>query len=283
LSVYAAQLRHELRARNAAYAAAHEVAHISSYSANPVVVYQPYADGQRHGNFLDGSYRAIMANPEWKRRLVKVHTQTGRSLPRADRKWRELDSCMSSDALLMNIFCHPRTRRSKTLYCMLGVELGHAPRFGFSARVPLANGNVDRTEVDMKLGGLLVEAKLTEADCQTAAVECVKTYRNFNEVFCCRELPRVGNRYGSYQLIRNVLAAHARNLSFCVLLDSRRPDLIEAWYSVMKCVRIPDLRTRCKVLTWQELSTLLPSDAQEFLNLKYGIVSHGLDPLQSGV
>src|SRR5947209_11371597 len=33
----------------------------------------------------------------------------------------------------------------------------------------------------------------------------------------------------------------------CVLLDARRPELIEAWYAVMKCVRIADLSTRCKV------------------------------------
>ena len=59
---------------------------------------------------------------------------------------------------------------------------------------------------------------------------------------------RLEKGYVSYQLIRNVLAAHALDLAICVLLDTRRPDLIEAWYPVMKCVRIPELRTRCKVL-----------------------------------
>ena len=63
-------------------------------------------------------------------------------------------------------------------------------------------------------------------------------------------------RYVSYQLIRNVLAAHALGLSFCVILDARRPDLMEAWYSVMRYVRIATLRTRCQVLTWQELGFL---------------------------
>ena len=165
---------------------------------------------------------------------------------------------------------------------MLGVELSDLPRFGFPARVPLTNGHVDRTEVDMKIGGLLVEAKLTENGFQTQTVESVKAYRNLNDVFCCRELPRVGDRYNSYQLIRNVLAAHIRQLSFCVLLDARRPDLIEAWYEVMSCIRLPDLRTRCKVLTWQELSQVVPSDVQEFLDLKYGVSPPG-EILSQGV
>ena len=72
---------------------------------------------------------------------------------------------------------------------------------------------------------------------------------------------------------------YALNFSFCVLLDARRPDLIEAWYAVMKCVRIADLRTRCKVLTWQELSEVLPIGLQKFLDLKYGIVPPGSVPI----
>jgi len=84
-------------------------------------------------------------------------------------------------------------------------------------------------------------------------------------------LPRLQDKYASYQLIRNVLAAHALGLSFCVILDSRRPDLIEAWYAIMRCVRDSELRTRCQVLTWQELSEVLPREVRQFLNEKYGI------------
>jgi hypothetical protein len=38
------------------------------------------------------------------------------------------------------------------------------------------------------------------------------------------------------------------------------------------------MRTRSKVLTWQELSALLPEGLQEFLDLKYGIVAPGRAP-----
>ena len=78
-------------------------------------------------------------------------------------------------------------------------------------------------------------------------------------------------RYRGYQLIRNVLAAQALECSFCVLLDARRPDLREQWYAVMRCVRPPELRVRCKVLTWQELKGVLPRKLQSFLKEKYGI------------
>ena len=77
--------------------------------------------------------------------------------------------------------------------------------------------------------------------------------------------------YVSYQLIRNVLAAHASGSSFCVMADARRPDLLEAWHTIMRCVHLVDLRTRCKVLTWQELSQALPRKLQKFLEAKYGI------------
>jgi hypothetical protein len=157
------------------------------------------------------------------------------------------------------------------VYSLLNVKPGATPEFGFRARVRLANLKFDRTEVDMRLGDLLVEAKLTESDFQRAPKTVVNAYRDFSDVFSDDDLPQTSNHYLSYQLIRNVLAAHASSCAFCVLTDERRPDLIEAWYAVMKCVRPVDLRTRCKVLTWQEVARVLPQKLRQFLNLKYGI------------
>jgi hypothetical protein len=81
--------------------------------------------------------------------------------------------------------------------------------------------------------------------------------------------------YAGYQLIRNVLAAHAEGCSFCVVHDQRRPDLREAWFQVMSAVKSAALRVRLAVLTWQELAALLPSPLQDFLDSKYGIVAPG--------
>jgi len=182
---------------------------------------------------------------------------------------------MSSDALLMNIFCYSGVTKRRELSLLLGTEIGDLPEFGFKPRVPLASGLIERTEIDMKLGSVLFEARLTEADFQIQNATLVEGYRDLKDVFECRGLPRRGQEYISYQLLRNVLAAYALNLSFCVLLDARRPDLIEGWYAVMACVRPTEVRTRCKVLTWQELAAALPMKLQRFLDLKYGIVPAG--------
>ena len=311
--LYATQLRHELMARNSIYARGH--AHVESYGAAPVIVYEP--EGIRHGNFFHAAYAAILANPDWIRRFDKVHAQAARSLPKSERRWRELDSSMSSDALLMNIFCTPGIAESSAVRGLLGVDEITEPFFGWKARVPLANGRYDRTEVDMRFGPLLVEAKLTESDFQSRSAAIVESYRNFDEVFDRERLPRVEiptarwmhasefpennsqefesivtdpalftpvdisfrppgeEGYASYQLIRNVLAAHATDSNFCVIHDARRPDLRETWFEVMAAVKSSTLRVRLKVLTWQELSAALPDALRDFLDQKYGIVAPG--------
>lgn len=331
---YANRLRAELGSRNRYYARGR--AHVESYGTPPVIVYEPEED--RHGNFFGPAYRAILSNPEWARRFDKVHTQGTRSLPKPlldhKRRWRELDSSMSSDALLMNIFCTPGIAESRQVLNTLGLDEPAIPQFGWKARVPLVTGRFDRTEVDMRMGTLLVEAKLTESDFQVREARILEVYRDFDAVFDRDLLPRVeltsvrrkeavefpeafsqefeslidtemsleaaaeirensassvaaeefnATRasecgYRSYQLIRNVLAAHAANCSFCVLHDERRPDLREEWFRVLAAVRDAGLRVRLKVLTWQELAALLPDDLQEFLDVKYGIVAPGKTP-----
>lgn len=319
-SFYASQLRHELMARNRVYCAGR--AHVESYGGAPVIVYAP--EGDRHGNFYDPAYTAMLARPQWMRRFDKIHAQAARCLPKPlfdpARRWRELDSSMSSDALLMNVFCTPGVAQSAALRNALGVDANAPPEFGWKARAPLSSGRFDRTEVDMRWGSLLVEAKLTESDFQTREARILEAYRDFDAVFDRNLLPRVEiatarareatefpenisqefesvlgdsdhrqpleapppppceQGYASYQLIRNVLAAHATECSFCVIHDERRPDLREQWFSVMAAVKSAAMRVRLKVLTWQELAALLPQGLQAFLDVKYGIVPPGNAP-----
>lgn len=173
--------------RNCRYARGR--AHVESYGNPPVIVYAP--ENGCHGNFFDSAYAAISSNPGWMRRFDKIHAQAARTLPRAERKWRELDSSMSSDALLMNIFCTPGVAESAALRSALGVEAGAVPVFGWKARVPLNNGRFDRTEVDMRFGLLLIEAKLTEGDFQTRVAPIVEAYRDIDLVFDRGLLPRI--------------------------------------------------------------------------------------------
>ena len=266
------QLRAQLSDCSQKYAQARGLAHQLSYGGVPSVLFE--ATDNQHGNFLPASYRAILDNPEWRRRLGKPHSHA-KSLPRTDRRWCELDSCNSSDALLMNIFCYPGVAFERQVLHLVGAEADDPPRFGYKARVPLLQGKFDRTEVDMRLGNLLVEAKLTEGDFQSRSKAALAAYRHFAAVFYRRQLPQNSKCYLSYQLIRNVLAAHATGFSFCVLADARRPDLLEAWFQVMQAIRFAELRVRCKVLTWQELAVVLPHKLQRFLEEKYGILTAG--------
>lgn len=269
-AITAALLRRELSARSEAYALKRELRYELSYGEAPVVVFLPVAGV--HGNFLPETFEEIQNNPLWAGRLKKVHTQAKTRLPKLwDHSWCELDTCNSSDALLMNVFCHPETFADGSVAAMLGTGAEGRPEFGVRARVPMNEGSSDRTEIDMVIGDLLVEAKLTETDFQTASKELIEQYRDFTAVFTRKELPRRNGRYVGYQLIRNVLAAHATEASFCLLADARRPDLQEQWFAVMRCVRDAELRTRCKMLTWQELAEALPERLQCFLAEKYGI------------
>lgn len=268
----AAGLRRELSARN--LARAETLMHDATYGAVPSVVYAEDEAGG-HGNFLGASYKRICADPQWRLRLEKSYTANAR-VPRAtDRRRKELDCCASSDALLMNIFCYPRVLVRPQLCALLGVEAGLRPEFGVRAMLPMRRGEVDRTELDMKLGGLLFEAKLTETGFQTASMERVMRYEGVAEIFDVDELPRAGDRVVGYQLVRGVLAAQASGGRFVLLCDGRRADLQEMWFRVMRAVVSFDLRSRMAVLSWQEVAAVLPPVLREFLATKYGIVAAG--------
>lgn len=263
-------LRTELSLRGMRFAAAHGLTYERTDGAVPSIIFSRGEDGG-HGNFHPRAYEAICGRAEWKRRLAKVHTAHKRMRVRADWKWMELDCANSSDALLMNVFCHPGVMKCAGVRATLGVATGAVPEFGVKPRTPLKGGKRDATEIDMRVGDLLVEAKLTESDFQSARMALVKRYRDVEEVFDVAELPVRGGRVIGYQLIRGTMAAHASGCSFCVLCDARRPELVEIWYAVMRAVRSFELRCRLKLLTWQEIAGVVPEELREFLVEKYGV------------
>lgn len=263
-------LRSELSLRSLRFASVNGLLHECTDGQVPSIIFGRTEDG-RHGNFHPEAYKSISNNPEWAKRLGKVHTAWRRLRVRADWHWKELDCSNSSDALLMNIFCHPEVMRSVRVQAMLGVRPDAAPQFGFKPRTALHGGKRDNTEIDMKVDDLLVEAKLTESDFQSAKFDLVHRYRDLETVFDLSELRVRNDRYNGYQLIRGALAAYATDCCFCVFCDARRPDLVEAWYGIMCAVRLSELRCRLKLLTWQELATVLPENLQHFLAAKYGI------------
>ncbi len=311
----ASLLRRDLSARAHHLAQTQNLLHDISPGSDPTIIFGRDEQG-RHGNFHPASDTNICANAAWLRRLAKPHTASRRSRSRKDWQWMELDSATSSDALLMNIFCHPGVFNGHTLAPavanLLNIDPATQPCFGINPGVPLrqhttersrrrvrtqqqpdlfgsinrsisldkstnldeSNHLKDRTEIDLQLDNLFLEAKLTESNFQTAAPRLIKRYRDLETIFDLISLPRkdTGVIQG-YQLIRNVLAAFASDASFCVLCDARRRDLIEIWYSVLSAVHYPSFAWRLKLLTWQELASVLPKDLQQFLEAKYGIIA----------
>ena len=241
------------------------------YSRTPGVVYAADDEGG-HGNFLRSSYRRIVANPDWARRLEKTYTGS-RLLPRAGDRWRgELECATSSDALLMNVFCYPGVLRRNGICALLGVEAGLQPRFGVRAELPMRNGEVDRTELDMCLGETVAEAKLTEGGFGKASRERLLRYTGVEDVFDLTALPRCGTAFAGYQLVRGLLTTMTGEGSFVVLVDGRRADLEELCFRVLGAVHTAAMRDRMRLRTWQEVSAALPPTLQAFLAEKYGIL-----------
>ena len=270
LTNHSSRLRQELNARNIQWAEKSGFPHERSIGADSTVVYLPDGRG-RHGNFHTASYKRILTNPEWRRRLVKTHTTAHKILASHDRDRRELDACNSSDALLMNIFCHPRSSEPGPLSSFLSFEANAALIFGYKPRISLIGGRVDCTEIDLRIGDLMIEAKLTEIDFQVARFELAERYSDFHAVFDPDRLPRRANRLQSYQLVRGILAAFAEECRYCLICDERRPDLIARWSEVLSAIRHSDQRCRCVLVTWQEISRTLPKGLQRWLEEKYGI------------
>lgn len=269
----AAQLRRDLSARNLDRAGQHP--HELTASQTPSVVYtpNPEPDAAAHGNFLPSSYRRILADPAWSARLRKTYTGSAHVPRRHDRAHRsELDCAASSDALLMNLFCFPGVLRRPAVLHLLGLAPGLRPSFGVRASLPVTGTLPDRTELDLVVGDLILESKLTETGFGHARAVLVTRYRGLTAAFDPDNLPRTATgSFAGYQLIRSVLAAHATGNRFALVTDARRADLHEAWFQILRAVRSADLRSRLLLLTWQELAATLPPEPQNFLATKYGI------------
>ena len=263
-------LREELRQRAEAWAVETGLPVYRSRGRLPVVLFEALADGSALGNFEQQSWRAVQKSTNWQDRLQKKHSSTESLPPEKAPHAKELDSCNSSDALLMNCFCHPGT--SARLLQRLGLPLYEDdPEFGYKAQVALKTGRGDSTEVDMRVGSLLVEAKLTENDFTSRPSPHVERYAAFERVFDVKRLPVDGQSYAGYQLIRNVLAAYQHKANLCVFLDQRRPDLLQEWWAVHAAIRSGELRERCGFRTWQQVRAESPPRLACFLEKKYGL------------
>lgn len=270
---WSSRLRSEVTRRAKQYAINHAFVPYQSLGKPPAILFKSDLQVRQHGNFLQASYRAILEEAAWNKQF-ETRPPYLHNLPIEEREHAtDLDTAVSSDALLMNIFCYPALLEQAGLQALLGgIALGR-PQFGVAGNVPLMDGTPDMTEVDMRIGDLLFESKLTESDFTAKAKVSLNRYRDFHEVFETLALPQTTDDYLHYQLLRNVLAAFDQNKHFILLCDARRPDLLQAWWRVMRCVKAQDLRLRCQFILWQEIAAVAPDELKMFLKEKYGIRS----------
>lgn len=247
----------------------------------PTVLFRSHELGgqSRHGNFYPDSYAAIVDRPAHTSRLAKKHPGGMRSFGEADAiSARELDSCTSSDALAMNIFCHSSIPGNGLLAGLFGFQKMPEPAFGYKAKLRFLRGAVESssTEIDIRFQSptrtVFVECKLTEPDFKTCRSSHVERYEGFVEAFNIPMLRTKDERYLNYQLIRNVLAARQHGSFFTLVCDERRSDLQASFHELVSAIVDVKLKKRCSLISWQQIAATLTPDFQSFLRAKYGII-----------
>ena len=224
-------------------------------------------------SFQKDSWNVISGNPDYLARTKKTHPNTQTKEPAV----LEMQSSNSSDALAMNIFCHPSFKKWKGVTNLFEVDKISTIEFGFEAKV-LKTYNTkieeDKTEVDLLINkNIISECKLTEEDFCVQLKSIVEQYSEFKNVFHTNKLLQDEAHYKNYQLIRNILAANQDNAQFVLICDMRRPDLAQSFCKTIACIKDEylDLRTNCKIIYWQDIAKVVGADLKNFLNEKYGI------------
>lgn len=254
--MFSNQLRSVLNEQAIAYARKHRL----KVEARKTAVLFPEVEGMIT-NFNASSFNNIRKNGDWLARTQKPHSQV--------RGAKELQSSNSSDALLMSIFCYPRITACKGLTSLLNIAPNTRPVFGWNPEFSNEDPKYP-TEVDMKIGNNIFEAKLTESDFTDKEQDIVLGYEQFGDTFETSLLKIQNGKYKNYQLTRNFLAAKKYDFHFTLLVDMRRPDLIREFLDTVKAVKDPALTSRLNFITWQEITEVVPAALKGWLKEKYG-------------
>jgi hypothetical protein len=169
----------------------------------------------------------------------------------------------------MSIFCHPDIGRWKGVSDLLGVKI-ESVEFGNPGKV-LRSGQEDATEIDMSVGDVLCEAKLTEDGFTSKDKDDVERYDDFDVAFHTDALRIENGKYANYQVIRNLLASIQHNKRHLLLCDERRSDLCRSYFETVSCLKSVHDRSRCGVVFWQEIARASGASLKGWLESKYGI------------
>lgn len=209
-------------------------------------------------SFHPETFANICKKSDYKRRVDKTH-------PNVD-GFKEMQSSNSSDALLMNFFAHPKIKEWKSLRDLISIDKSDNIEFGWNPE--FENEKNRKSEIDMRIGDSIFEAKLTESDFTQKELQVVLTYSDVESTIDLQSLTN-DNIVSNYQLIRNLLAAKKHNYKFNVLIDETRTDLIREFYKVKCAIKIKSLADNFNFFTWQEIANCVGADLKNYITKKY--------------
>lgn len=209
-------------------------------------------------SFHPDTFANICENSEYKKRLDKIHS----NVP----DYKEMQSSNSSDALLMNFFAHPKIKEWKSLRDLISINESDNIEFGWDPE--FENEKNRKSEIDMRIGDSIFEAKLTESDFTQKKIQVVLTYSDVESTIDLQSLTN-DNIVSNYQLIRNLLAAKKYNYKFNVLIDETRTDLIREFYKMKNAIKIKSLADNFNFFTWQEIADCVGADLKNYIIKKY--------------
>ena len=212
-------------------------------------------------NFLESTYKNIKSKPKWFDRTRKRHSHFNDGT-------LEMQSANSSDALLMNIFCHPKFFSWKGPSKLLNLKIENEIEFGWNPFFENENPQ-HPTEIDLKIGNHIFESKLTEETFTTREDAFVYKYQDFQKVFNVELLQTKDGSYNHYQLIRNILTAYKYEFDFSIIIDSSRIDLLNELLIIIQSIKDFNLRRRVNFFTWQEITEVCGSEVKEYIVKKY--------------
>jgi hypothetical protein len=209
-------------------------------------------------SFHDKTFYNIINNKSYNKRLSKIHPNVPNLL--------EMQSSNSSDALLMNIFAHPDIKDWKPFCDLLSINSTDNIEFGWNP--VFENEKKYKTEIDVKIGNSIFEAKLTENDFKSKKLNIVLRYVDVQSIIDLKSLTK-DEIVSNYQLIRNLVTAKKYGYKFHLLIDESRIDLRNEFDKVKKAIIDKSLANSIEIITWQQISTCVTDDLKKFLTEKY--------------
>jgi len=170
--------------------------------------------------------------------------------------------------LLMNIFCCPDVWESDGIAALIGCRCHH-PAFFLTCPLVRNDGRLDPTSIDVVFEDVFCQAVSANERFVGQQISIVKKYRCFEELFDVKCLPSYNGIYENFRTIRNLLSAYQYGKRHILLCDDRRSDLVNAYFATVAAIKNDGLRSRCRIVFWQDLLRLVDADLSDFVRNRF--------------